>query len=589
MTKTLDLRKSVHDLAKQYPDFTQVMVGLGFTDIVKPAALNSVGRIMTVPKGCGIKGIDLAQAVRAFEDAGFEVTGVEVGSEDQESFSQGADVVATPGDDAAHDDAADNADAAADATARSTVADVQAPSDGVAEAPASPAQPLDEAGRAKLLSSYVERLSAGEPLEKVRAEFVANFQNVDAAEIARAEQGLIEGGAKVSDVQRLCDVHSALFHGATREERIANAENAVMDAMATGSGKDDFQTKVLATIPGHPVRVLSLENSAIEKAIQQVRDALDASDQDQLTQSLRVLAQLGVHYAKKGDLIYPILKTRYGFSGPADVMWGVDDEIRGALRNLLHASNRGESWHQQLDAVLTRAQEMTYKEANILLPLCVKNFTDEDWLRMYVDMKGYDLCIIDDAGTWQTGEAYFQKWARHADEQTGVNAGQVKGTEGAEVGQDVAGSQATGFTADATITLPSGSFTPAQLDAMLNTLPVEITFIDDHETNLYWNDDGQKKLFKRPPTALGRKVWDCHPPKAQQMVKSVIAALKSGERDSFDIWMQKQGEPVLVRYMAVRDRKGNYVGTMEVVQRMGFAQEHFSQAGGDRPACRPQL
>lgn len=59
------------------------------------------------------------------------------------------------------------------------------------------------------------------------------------------------------------------------------------------------------------------------------------------------------------------------------------------------------------------------------------------------------------------------------------------------------------------------------------------------------------------------------------MVRHVIATLKSGEQDSVDIWMEKEGEPVLVRYMAVRDREGSYVGTMEVVQRMGFARDHF--------------
>ena len=56
MSKILDLNKSVHDLAEEFPEFTQIMVSLGFTDIAKPAALNTVGRVMTVPRGCSIKG-----------------------------------------------------------------------------------------------------------------------------------------------------------------------------------------------------------------------------------------------------------------------------------------------------------------------------------------------------------------------------------------------------------------------------------------------------------------------------------------------------------------------------------------------------
>ena len=59
------------------------------------------------------------------------------------------------------------------------------------------------------------------------------------------------------------------------------------------------------------------------------------------------------------------------------------------------------------------------------------------------------------------------------------------------------------------------------------------------------------------------------------MVRRVIASLMSGEQDSVDVWSENDGDPVLVRYMAVRDRTGAYLGTMEVVQRMGFAKERF--------------
>lgn len=519
MSEILDLSKSVHDLAKEHPGFVQVMAGLGFTDITKPAALNTVGRVMTIPGGCNIKGIGLADAIAAFEATGYTVTN---------AGTVGA--ASTPTKDSAESDS-----------------------------------PANRGSRTELLQSYIARLSSGEDLESVRADFVENFKDVDAAEIARAEQTLIEGGAPIAEVQRLCDVHSALFHGATRAEKIANAENAVMDSIAQGSGSNDFKARVLAAIPGHPVHVLAAENEAISAQLKHVQEALyacqkafgesgdGAADQANaaLAGELQRLTQLGKHYAKKGDLVYPILKLHHGYSGPADVMWGVDDEIRAELRALLGAGNRDETWRDRLQKVITRANEMVYKEQNILLPLCANNFTDDEWLQMYVDMKGYDLCLVEEAGTWKTGEAYFDRWAQDA-----------------EAGKDCSSDE---------VKLPSGHMNVAQLDALLNTIPLEITFIDDNEVNRYWNDDGQKKLFKRPPSALDREVWACHPPKVQPMVRQVISTLKSGARDSFDIWMQKEGEPVLVRYMAVRDRSGAYLGTMEVVQRMGFAQQHFQK------------
>lgn len=524
MARTIDLSRTVHDLVADNPEVATIMRDLGFADIAKPMALETVGRVMTIPRGAQIKGIDLASVVEALEAAGFEVTG-----------RPGA-ASATPAPTGEKDAAAGAADATADASA--------------AAAAGAATDATDEAGRARLLSSYVSRLSAGEDLESVRREFVANFSDVDAAEIARAEQGLIEGGAKVEDVQRLCDVHSALFHGATREERVANAEAAVMESIAGGSGKDDFKTRVLAALKGHPVNVLTLENKAIARQVAATQQALDAGDDAAAAREVALLAQVSGHYAKKGDLLYPVLKVRHGYSGPADVMWGEGDEIRDELRALVatRPDERG-SWHDRAVAVVRRADEMCYKEANILLPLCVRCFTQQEWLQCYVDLRGYEPCMVDpsELGRWGEGE----KFAASLDARASLDRGDIA--------------------------LPTGTLSAAQLDAVLNTIPMELTFVDEKNINRYWNDDGDVKLFKRSASALGREVWSCHPPKVEYMVRNVIDMLRSGARDSVDVWMQKKGEPVLVRYMAVRDREGNYLGTLECVQPMGFARDHFAE------------
>ena len=562
MAETLDLTRSVHDLAQEHPGFVEVMAGLGFTDITKPAALNTVGRVMTVPRGCSIKGVSLEDAVAAFEAAGFSVTGaVPEGAPAGEKDAGAAGAAPTP------------ATSAAPAPATSAAA---GPATSAAAGPAA----LDEAGRAELLKSYVARLSAGEALEDVRADFVANFSDVDAGEIARAEQGLIEGGTKIADVQRLCDVHSALFHGATREERIANAEEAVMSSVSQGAA--DLNTRFLCNLPGHPMHVFSIENQAISDQLARTRAAVGTPALDD---ELRTLRKLGVHYAKKGDLLYPVLKVRHGYSGPADVMWGVDDEIRAEFGTLASAQQRDDAWAERLDAVLTRAEEMVYKEANILLPLCAQNFTGDEWLQMYADLKGYDLCLVEDAGTWGAGEEFCRRRAERAAATLGEKdvagekdiapAGAASAT-GAVAGDAAAtGAGAAGSAVPGEVRLPTGSMSAAQLDALLNTIPLELTFVDDANINRSWNDDGEKKLFKRPESALGREVWSCHPPKVQEMVRQVIGALRSGEQDSVDVWMEKDGEPVLVRYMAVRNREGAYLGTLEAVQRMGFARDHF--------------
>ena len=125
------------------------------------------------------------------------------------------------------------------------------------------------------------------------------------------------------------------------------------------------------------------------------------------------------------------------------------------------------------------------------------------------------------------------------------------------------------------IQLPSGHLTPYQLDAMLNTIPMELTFIDENSVNKYFNDGDDMKLFKRPLMAIDREVFSCHPPKIEPMVRSIIEDFRIGNRDSVDVWNSRDGQPVLVKYMAVRDKENNYVGTLECVQPMGFAEKHF--------------
>lgn len=112
---------------------------------------------------------------------------------------------------------------------------------------------------------------------------------------------------------------------------------------------------------------------------------------------------------------------------------------------------------------------------------------------------------------------------------------------------------------------------------MLNTIPMELTFIDENSVNRYFNDGDEMKLFKRPLMAIDREVFSCHPPKIEPMVRSIIEDFRKGNRDCVDVWNSRDGHPVLVKYMAVRDKDNQYVGTLECVQKMDFAEKHFSR------------
>ena len=77
--------------------------------------------------------------------------------------------------------------------------------------------------------------------------------------------------------------------------------------------------------------------------------------------------------------------------------------------------------------------------------------------------------------------------------------------------------------------------------------------------------------------ALGREVFSCHPPKVEQQVRRIIEEFRAGTLDEVPVWMNKNGRIMLVKYMAVRNRNGQYIGTLELVQDMEFAREYFER------------
>ncbi len=517
MGKKLDFTRSVHDLVREYPELVDILKGLGFTEITKKGMLQSVGRIMNIPRGAAMKGISMAEVAAALSASGFVLEG------------------AGPAPAAPEKEESGSAPAAADASV-------------------------------ERLKGYLKRLRDGEELAQVRKDFAAHFAQVDASEIMEAEQELLKEGTPITEAQKLCDLHSALFHGATTAEKMANAEKAVAASLkkkqaaaeakaqtpkdTLPGGQETFKARQeicrkLCATEGHPLFTWTQENEKLGALIHALQQDSEAGKD--IRERLSELQPLNNHYAKKGDLVYPLLKVRYGVTGPSQVMWSVDAEIRRELSALCQATEIDAAWLSRAQAVLKRADEMIYKEANILFPLCAAYFSTEEWYAIYEDAKAYAPAFVP-AGRWEEAERWLAE--KKAQKKAALRDGEI--------------------------VMAGGHMKVAQLEAMLNTLPLEITFVDDQNINRYFNEG--PKVFKRPLTALDREVFSCHPPKVEPMVRAILEDFRSHKKDCVPVWLEKNGRPYLIRYMAVRDQEGNYLGTIEIVQDMQFAREYFAAA-----------
>ena len=473
--KELDMNKTVAVLVKEYPELKEIMVELGFQDITSPMALKFMGKVMTIPKGAAIKGIPMEKIVAALEKNGFHVTGV-------------------PGQE---------------------------------DAPALPGTADDSNTK---LKNLILRLNNGEDLEAVRADFVKEFESVSVHDIVKAEQGLIDDGMPMQEVQKLCDLHSALFHGKTEAEIWAEEEAAQNGDVPAG----------------HPVDVLRRENRALEQILDRAFAALENEDAAALSSELRILREISTLYSKKESILMPML-LHHGVTGPNDVMWGVDDEIKAEVARLDQALT-AETFAQEKDAakaVLERLKEMIYKEESIFFPLCLEHLTEEEWLDAYRDLP-------------EMGNVFASEPPKWAEAEQALAARTAEVPEGLENG---------------VLHFPAGKLTMAQLRGLFKILPIDITFIDENDVNRFYTNEG--KVFSRPLSSLDRSTYECHPERVKPMVKQLLDDFKSGARDYMEVWTPNDDHPVRVLYFAVRDEQGRYLGAAELVEDFTSVKERF--------------
>jgi PAS domain S-box-containing protein len=104
---------------------------------------------------------------------------------------------------------------------------------------------------------------------------------------------------------------------------------------------------------------------------------------------------------------------------------------------------------------------------------------------------------------------------------------------------------------------------PEIIEAMLDSMPVEISFVDENDEVKYFNKNGNR-IFPRPRSIVGRKVQQCHPAKSVHIVEKILQDFRNKTRKSAPFWIDLKGRKILIRYFPVWDKKGNYKGCLEV-------------------------
>jgi DUF438 domain-containing protein len=383
--------------------------------------------------------------------------------------------------------------------------------------------------RQEKLKEIIKQLHHGKTVDEVKAEFEKHFGNVSTTEISQIEQTLVKEGLPVEEIQRLCDVHASVFKG---------------------SISDIHATKDYSKVIGHPVNILMEENKAIEKLIEEeikphankYFEKPNPNSHLMLRIGFERLMEIEHHYARKENVFFPFLE-KHGITAPPKVMWGVDDEIRAELKEVNRilgtADIDNDDLKEKIDSVLEKVIEMIFKENNILIPLMSDTFSFYEWIQIDEASEEYDYCLVKPLHPWKMeNKEELEK----------------KKTE-----------EAKKKAIDGEVEFDAGSLSPKEINAIFNTLPVDITFVDSNNKVKYFSQD-EDRIFQRPKSIIGRDVGLCHPPSSVHVVDKIVESFRSGKKDHEDFWIQRGDLFVLIRYYAVRDHEGNYLGTLEVTQ-----------------------
>jgi len=380
--------------------------------------------------------------------------------------------------------------------------------------------------RKKRIKELIKLLHAGKKLEQIKEEFKDVLRNISPAEIARIEEELIAEGMPREQIRKLCDIHLAVF-------------------------KESLEKPKAEVKPGHPIYTFMEEHKIIlqlleqlENILQKVKGAKSFSeirhDTDDLKKIAENLMEIEKHNVREENVLFPHLE-KHGISEPPAIMWAEHNELRDKKKKLIELTKSIDKLDfkqfqkQLVETVNYIAETLTshiHKENNILYPAALATTTEEEWkdIKEQCDELGY--C------------SFTPEYARVSLEEE---------------------AKKRGITPEGLIAFETGNLSKPEIEAIFNTLPVDITFVDANDTVRYFSK-AKERIFPRTKAIIGRKVQQCHPLKSIHIVNRVIDDLRKGRRTSADFWIDVQEKKIYIRYFPVRNEKGEYLGCLEVSQ-----------------------
>ena len=386
------------------------------------------------------------------------------------------------------------------------------------------------ASKKETLKKMIEKIHQGEDVETIREKFGEILKNATPLEISQVEDDLIKDGMPVEKIRKLCDVHLAVF-----KESLEKASPLAQE--------------------GHPIRILMEEHKIIQGIANEIANKSNvmikhdnsstaAQETAGLEDCIERLKESESHYLREENVLFPYLEKR-GITQPPTIMWMEHDKIREMKKNLYKLIEENEkiisseSTRQLKDCSVSLAEFLSshfQKENSILFPTSLEVIDENEWaeIRRQFDEIGY-CSFTPESVTIEFGKKVSPPVL------TAVEHG------------------------EGTVPFSTGALSIEETESILDTLPVDVTFINKDDEVRYFNQP-RDRIFVRTKAVIGRNVQMCHPKKSVDVVNKILDAFKDGRRDFAEFWITLDGKFVHIRFFAVRNKRKEYLGCVEVMQ-----------------------
>ena len=285
---------------------------------------------------------------------------------------------------------------------------------------------------------------------------------------------------------------------------------------------------------------LQQNNQEMEKRLKKLRplirkinkDKYDLQVKNDLLYGFQELEPFDNHYVIKENVLFPILEKKWPDYRCLQVMWSFHDDIRSNRKKIISKLKKNdlnlEQFNKLTGELFFDMLAIKFREEKIIFPEILSSITNRD-LKMMLD------------NSQEFRYPYIQP--EFSDDRPAHKAS----------------SPPNG------VNLATGILTARQIKLIFNHLPVDITFVDEHNKVRFYSTP-KKRIFPRAKSVIGRDVRNCHPPESVHIVEEIISEFRKGRQGKASFWIMLGEEYVLIEYFAVRDSKDNYCGVVEVSQ-----------------------